>query len=93
MLAMALLHKWQEYAKTVDDLILRSNVHDCGRNKSASEKAAKRDRPTCMNKQGKCKASFPRPLYDQTEVDSNTGALNVKKGEEWINYESLCVYE
>lgn len=76
---------WQEYAKTVDDLILRSNVHDCRRNKSASEKAAKRDRPTCMNKQGKCKARFPRPLYGQTEVDKNTGALNVKKGEEWIN--------
>ncbi|EDQ98868.1 uncharacterized protein LACBIDRAFT_318605 [Laccaria bicolor S238N-H82] len=59
---------WKEYAKRVDDLILRSNVHDCGRNKS-----------------GKCKARFPRTLYDQTEVDSNTGALNVKKGEEWIN--------
>ena len=42
-------------------------------------------RPTCINKQGNCKARFPRPLFEQTEVDPMTGALNIKKGEPWLN--------
>jgi len=28
---------------------------------------------------GNCKAQFPRKTFDETEVDSNTGALNIKK--------------
>ena len=80
------LHSWwSRFKTTVDDLILRSNVHNCSKNLSSSEKAGKKDRPTCINKQGKCKARFPRPLFAQTEVDPKTGALNVKKGEAWIN--------
>ena len=80
------LHSWwSRFKSTVDSLILKSNVHDCSRNLSSSEKAIKKDRPTCINKQGKCKARFPRPLFAQTEVDPKTGALNVKKGEAWIN--------
>ena len=38
-----------------------------------------------MNKDGNCRARFPRPIFDCTEVDPKTGALNVKKGEAWIN--------
>jgi hypothetical protein len=30
-------------------------------------------------------ARFPRTLYEQTQVDPKTGALNIKKGEVWIN--------
>jgi len=77
---------WTRFRNTVDDLVHRSNVHSCTRNKSTTEKAAKKDKPTCFNKQGKCKARFPRPLFEQTEVDPKTGALNVKKGEPWINF-------
>ncbi|KIM76655.1 hypothetical protein PILCRDRAFT_33250, partial [Piloderma croceum F 1598] len=59
---------WQNFRNTVDDLILRSNVHKC-----------------CINKYGNCKARFPRQTFEKTEVDPKTGALNIKKGERWIN--------
>jgi len=76
---------WDRFKQTVDDLVFRSNVHDCTRNQSKGEKANKKDRPTCINKYGNCKARFPRDVYPQTEVDIKTGAINVKKGEPWIN--------
>ena len=57
---------WKRFADTVDDLILRSNVHNCGRNLSSGEKADKKDRPTCMTKHGTCKARFPRQIFEQT---------------------------
>src|SRR6202453_852061 len=76
---------WNRFKHIVDDLVLHSNVHDCGRNRSSTEKANKKDRPTCINKQGHCKARFPRPLFEQTQVDPQTCALNIKKGEAWIN--------
>ena len=76
---------WSRFRNTVDDLVLRSNVHNCSKNESTNEKTRRKDRPTCINKYGNCKARFPRPLFEQTEVDPKTGALNVKKGEAWIN--------
>jgi hypothetical protein len=40
----------------------------------------------CLNnKWGKCKARFPRPIFKQTEVEPETGALNMKKLEPMIN--------
>src|ERR1700691_1693990 len=35
--------------------------------------------------QGNCKAHFPRQTFEKTEVDPKTEALNIKKGEKWIN--------
>ena len=55
------------------------------RGQKSDEKAVKKDRPGCINKHGNCKARFPREVFEQTEVDPKTGALNVKKGEAWIN--------
>jgi len=37
------------------------------------------------NKWGKCKAHFPRKTFEPTEVDMNSGALNIKKGESMLN--------
>jgi hypothetical protein len=74
---------WQKFRKITDDLIFKSNVHTC--RGQSNEKASKKDRPGCINKHGNCKARFPRNLFTQTEVDSKTGALNVKKEEPWIN--------
>ena len=73
-------HKeWQnKFKSTVDDILLKSNVHKCGGGKNGR-------RPTCINKQGNCKARFPRTVFEQTEVDPQTGALNIKKGEPWLN--------
>ena len=36
-------------------------------------------RLSCINKYGNCKVRFPRTLYEQTQVDPKTGALNIKK--------------
>ena len=69
----------------MDDLILHSNVHNCERYKSNDGQVNLKDRPSRMNKQGYCKARFPRPTFESTEVDPKAGALNVKKGEPWIN--------
>jgi len=76
---------WDKFRHVVDDLVFRSNVHNCQRNLSNGEKANKKDRPTCINNHGQCKARFPRQTFDETEVDLKTGALNLKKGESWIN--------
>ncbi|KAF9455717.1 hypothetical protein BDZ94DRAFT_1293114 [Collybia nuda] len=73
---------WEKFEETVDDIVLRSNVHNCRKNKINDSNFK---RPACINKDGKCKARFPRQVYEQTEVDLKTGALNIKKGEAWIN--------
>ncbi|KDR65460.1 hypothetical protein GALMADRAFT_43933, partial [Galerina marginata CBS 339.88] len=74
---------WEKFRKITDDLIFKSNVHTC--RKQSDKKSDKKDRPGCINKHGNCKARFPRKIVDQTEVDPKTGALNIKKGEAWIN--------
>jgi hypothetical protein len=42
-------------------------------------------RKGCLNKDGKCRAQFPRDVVEQTLVDPMTGALIIKKGEAWLN--------
>jgi len=76
---------WQRFKQTVDDLVLRSNVHKCRTSIPADEKKQKKEHRGCINKHGNCKARFPRQLFDETQVDPKTGVLNVKKGEKWIN--------
>jgi hypothetical protein len=76
---------WQNFKNTVDDLILRSNVHKCRTSVPADEKKQKKEQRGCINKHGNCKARFPRQTFEKTEVDPKTGALNIKKGEKWIN--------
>jgi hypothetical protein len=84
---------WNKFNHTVDDLILRSNVHRCGRNKSNGEKNNGKYKPSCMNKYGICKARFPRQIFNETKVDLNTGSLNMKKREAWINtFSPLVTY-
>src|SRR5882757_25598 len=83
---------WQQnYKNTVDDLILRSNVHKCCTFIPADEKKQKKERRGCINKHGNCKAQFPRQRFEKTEVDLKTGALNIKRGERWINTLTLIV--
>src|ERR1700723_84936 len=76
---------WQNFKNTADDLILRSNVHKCRTSIPADEKKQQKERRGCINKHGNCKAHFPRQTFEKTEVDPKTGALNIKKGEKWIN--------
>ncbi|KAK0439735.1 uncharacterized protein EV420DRAFT_1623165 [Desarmillaria tabescens] len=66
-----------KYREMVDDLIIRSNVHDC-------EKYLNKD--GCReNKYNKCKARFPRPTFTEMQIDTDTGAIRLKKEEAWIN--------
>ena len=79
---------WNKHFKEdVDDLLLKSNVHNCEKYTTKSSRKRKdKDSHGCRNnKWRKCKAQFPRPLFDETTVDPDLGAINMKKSELWIN--------
>ncbi|KAF8219651.1 hypothetical protein L208DRAFT_1338752 [Tricholoma matsutake] len=78
---------WGLFTQTVDDLLTKSNVHSCNRNKNKDGSTNKQHVYTgCMdNKWGKCKARFPRPLFQETCIDKETGSLDLKKREPWLN--------
>jgi hypothetical protein len=63
---------WHKFKSTVDDLLWRSNIHECGSRCYA-------------NGRDSCKSRFPRDLNPETLVDPETGALNMKKGEAHMN--------
>jgi hypothetical protein len=70
---LATVNWWIQFKSTVNELVWRSNRHSCTRG-------------SCLqNKWKKCKARFPRLLFRQTVVDSQTARLNMKKGEAMIN--------
>src|ERR1700683_1319388 len=50
---------WQNFKNTVDNLILRSNVHMCRTSIPADKKKQKKEQRGCINKHGNCKACFP----------------------------------
>ena len=62
---------WEEkYKITVDDLLHRSNVHNCSRgtNKDGTRNKNKSS-GSCMNNKWKtCKARFPRPMFLKTSA-------------------------
>jgi hypothetical protein len=76
--------------------LLRSNIHICRggarelKLKTAKNKGKSRNQKEkytlytgCRsNKFGKCKARFPRKIFEHTMVNPNTGALDIKKGEQ-----------
>jgi len=79
---------WNKHFKEdVDELVLKSNVHNCEKYTTKSGRKRKdKDSYGCRNnKWGKCKARFPRPLFEETTVDPDSGAINMKKSEPWIN--------
>ena len=78
---------WSQFERTVDDLISKSNIHNCerGTNKDGSRKHNLTYVGCRDNKYGKCRARFPRPTYENTHIDPETGSINIKKKEQWIN--------
>jgi hypothetical protein len=70
---------WIRFENTVDDLLLRSNQHTHTVDKHGNNTSY------CTNAKGQCKRRFPRDTFEQTMVDPKTGALNLKKGEAWMN--------
>ena len=77
---------WNNFENTVDDLISKSNIHNCERGSNKDGSASIKYASCNDNKYGKCKARFPRPIFKCTEVHPKTGSLNIKKLEEWINF-------
>ncbi|TDL14714.1 hypothetical protein BD410DRAFT_733689, partial [Rickenella mellea] len=72
---------WEFFQSTVDDLLLKSNVHTCRRT-------------SCLkNKYGTCKARFPRDVHEETTFDPETGSIELKHGEAQLNtFTSLLTY-
>ncbi|KAJ7450563.1 hypothetical protein FB451DRAFT_961293, partial [Mycena latifolia] len=84
---------WLEHDDTVDDVVMRSNVHSCRRpvpgtdlSKPAKPGArVKLEIRGCMRKDGSCSARFPRDIILKTVVDPADGAIHMKKLEPMIN--------
>ncbi|KAF8240183.1 hypothetical protein L208DRAFT_1201079, partial [Tricholoma matsutake] len=77
----------KDYYETVDDLLLKSNVHTCttNRNKDGSPNKLRSFTGCLDNIWQKCKARFPRPLFQHTKIDRVTGSLDFKKKESMLN--------
>jgi len=85
--ACVLYRDWEQaFEDTVDDILLRSNVHSCQRgiNKDGSRKKTATSAGCMDNKWRKCKARFPRETHPRTVVD-NLGVVIMKKVEPWLN--------
>ncbi|KAL4259942.1 ATP-dependent DNA helicase [Pleurotus pulmonarius] len=78
---------WGYFRETVNDLLFRSNLHNCERmtNKDGSTSKKKMYKGCRDNKFKKCKARFPRKLREASQVDPDTGAIFLKQTYEWIN--------
>ena len=79
---------WQKFYDTVDDILLRSNVHSC----SSSDPSKPKFKPKgCLNKDGVCKARFPRLIVPETTVNLEDGYITMKKMESMLNTITPCV--
>jgi hypothetical protein len=84
---------WEGFARKVDDVISKSNIHTCSTNinRNGTQNKGKPYRGCLDNKWGRCKSRFPRETFAETRVDPVTGALDLKKKEPWINNFSAIV--
>jgi hypothetical protein len=80
--------EWFEHFKrVVDDVVYRTNVHECHAMKGVSIPGLKQH-PTgkgCTGQSGKCSARFPREVVTNSNVDPNDGHINLKQLESSIN--------
>jgi hypothetical protein len=94
----SLLSWYDRLKRTVDDILLRSNMHKCfGRRDNKEDESGDNNKSEghipkthatgkgCINKDGVCTARFLRPLFAKSLVDPVTGHLNLKKLEEYMN--------
>ena len=84
---------WLRFRRVVNALLFRSNVHKCSstRNKDGSRNKGCAFIGCLDNVYGKCKARFPRPIYEHTQVDLESGSMLMKKMEQWLNTFSYLV--
>jgi hypothetical protein len=83
----------EEVKATVNDILLKSNIHKCStnRNEDGSQNKACPYKGCLDNICGRCKAHFPRPLFSQTQVGMETGTIDMKKTETWLNMFTYAV--
>lgn len=79
---------WNQFNDTVDDILLRSNVHKCS---SSDPNNSKFKAKGCLNKDGICKARFPHPIVPETTINYEDGYINLKKLEAMLNTISPCI--
>ena len=89
------LQTWEDkFQETVDDLVLRSNVHTCTpmtnpktqkKIKSKNKMKAYDGPKGCLNEDGECNARFPRDIVPESVVDKSDGYIRLKKLESMIN--------
>lgn len=96
---------WKDYHKTIDDLLLKSNIHRCATSLAASSqsqvrpmeddvvssKAAKQGPKGCIDRNGVCRARFPRECHEVTTVDEADGHVVMKKLEPYMNNFTPCL--
>ncbi|KAL1685161.1 hypothetical protein GGG16DRAFT_66855 [Schizophyllum commune] len=84
---------WETFKSTVDDLILRVQIHRCIRKRGARAAAASaqgRKDPLegikgCKGDDDVCEARFPRDYVSKSYVDRVTGAIHLVKKEVMMN--------
>jgi hypothetical protein len=71
---------WSSFFSTIDDILLKSNVHKCYSTLRKDGKQSGRFAFTgCLdNRFGKCKARFPRTIFPQIVVNYATGFFQLK---------------
>ena len=97
---------WKDYYTTVDDLLLKSNMHRCTTSSTApatlpedesspstskTSKSVKQGPKGCLDHNGICRARFPRETHETTTVDENDGHVVMKKLEANMNTFTPCL--
>jgi hypothetical protein len=69
---------WGAFRQTVDDIVSRTTIHECGdgKRKNGTDDTTGRVRNCLNNKWGKCRARYPRKTFLKSGVDAVTGTLN-----------------
>ena len=75
---------WSKAKEVIDQILWLSNRHKC-RKVITDPSGQKKIASGCIDNNGNCKARFPRETFKETIVDPETGYLNMKKGEPWMN--------
>jgi hypothetical protein len=79
---------WSKVYDTVDDILVRSNIHKCS---SSDPERSKFKAKGCLNKDGICKARFPRPIVPETTIHFDDGYIDLKKTEPMLNTITPCI--
>ncbi|KAJ3520205.1 hypothetical protein NMY22_g12852 [Coprinellus aureogranulatus] len=84
---------WCYFYKTVDIILYKSNIHTCRIQRSttsSTNKPASSQPKGCLDRNGCCKARFPRDLYEKTVIEDD-GHIDMKKREPMVNTFSLLL--